>query len=57
MERGEVGPLKLPNLIFGTATFMNLYNREALLQSGTPLRTVGLALRYVSLAKKYSPEG
>ena len=39
------GPLRLPAIVFGTATFWNQYNTDEHLASSFPVRTVGLALR------------
>ncbi|KAI0721979.1 Aldo/keto reductase [Cerioporus squamosus] len=41
-----VGPLALPEIVFGAATFSNYYTSEDLLASDVPVRTVRLALRY-----------
>ncbi|KAG7096589.1 hypothetical protein E1B28_004008 [Marasmius oreades] len=40
------GPLNLPGLVFGAATFSNFYNADSHLTSLTPVRTTRLALRY-----------
>ncbi|PPQ68782.1 hypothetical protein CVT24_007723, partial [Panaeolus cyanescens] len=41
-----VGPLNLPPIVFGAASFSKLYNAEHHLSSALPIRTVRLALRY-----------
>lgn len=43
--QGEVGLMRLPELLFGAAAFSNQYNTSDHLSSTTPLRTVRLALR------------
>ncbi|TFK56046.1 Aldo/keto reductase [Heliocybe sulcata] len=43
---GELLPLRLPELVFGAATFSYHYNTEDFLTTDVPLRTVRLALRY-----------
>ncbi|EMD40999.1 hypothetical protein CERSUDRAFT_131452 [Gelatoporia subvermispora B] len=42
----EIGSLKLPEIVFGAASFSHQYNSEGHIRSYTPLRTVRLALRY-----------
>ncbi|RPD62043.1 Aldo/keto reductase [Lentinus tigrinus ALCF2SS1-7] len=42
----SIGPLALPDIVFGAATFSNNYNSDDLLASDVPVRTVRLALRY-----------
>ncbi|KAI0751260.1 Aldo/keto reductase [Daedaleopsis nitida] len=42
----EIGPLALPEIVFGAATFSGQYNSDATIASDTPVRTVRLALRY-----------
>ncbi|KAI0347003.1 Aldo/keto reductase [Trametopsis cervina] len=42
----ELGPMGLPELMFGAASFSNQYNADDHLSSVVPLRTVRLALRY-----------
>ncbi|GJE84764.1 aldo/keto reductase [Phanerochaete sordida] len=41
-----IGALGLPEIVFGAATFHTVYNSTDYFSSGTPLRTVRLALRY-----------
>ncbi|KAI0092548.1 Aldo/keto reductase [Irpex rosettiformis] len=42
----KIGPLQLPELVFGAAAFSSQYNIAEHLSSTVPLRTVRLALRY-----------
>lgn len=44
----EIGPLALPEIVFGAATFSGQYNSEATIASDVPVRTVRLALRYAA---------
>lgn len=41
----KLGPLNLPSIVFGAATFSSLYNAEEVFTSYTPLRATRLALR------------
>ena len=45
VSQDEVGPMKLPDLVFGAAAFSDQYNTTNHLSSVIPLRTVRLALR------------
>ncbi|TBU32214.1 Aldo/keto reductase [Dichomitus squalens] len=51
----DIGPLGLPQIIFGAATFSGSYNSEATIASDVPVRTVRLALRYGIRAFDTSP--
>ncbi|KAH9167620.1 Aldo/keto reductase [Lactarius sanguifluus] len=42
----SIGPLHLPELISGAATWSHFYNEEETLSTDIPLRTIRLALRY-----------
>ncbi|KAI9455792.1 Aldo/keto reductase [Lactarius psammicola] len=42
----SIGPLHLPELISGAATWSHFYNKEETLSTDVPLRTIRLALRY-----------
>ncbi|KAH9987899.1 NADP-dependent oxidoreductase domain-containing protein [Russula compacta] len=42
----KIGPLNLPELVSGAATWSNLYNDADSLSTDVPLRTIRLALRY-----------
>ncbi|KAI0662939.1 Aldo/keto reductase [Cubamyces menziesii] len=42
----KVGPMQLPEIVFGAATFSNVYNDDSLIKSDIPVRTTRLALRY-----------
>jgi len=52
---GQLGPLQLPELIFGAAPLSNSYNSDTHLASFTPFRTIRLALRYGIRAFDTSP--
>ncbi|KAI1793007.1 Aldo/keto reductase [Ganoderma leucocontextum] len=51
----QSGPLELPEIVFGGATFSAFYNSEATIASDVPVRTVRLALRYNIRAFDTSP--
>ncbi|KAI0643697.1 Aldo/keto reductase [Trametes meyenii] len=42
----EVGPMHLPEIVFGAATFSATYNEDSVIASDIPVRTTRLALRY-----------
>lgn len=50
LQEEKIGPLDLPELVSGAATWSHFYNEEDKLSTDVPLRTIRLALRYV-----YSP--
>ncbi|KAI0637704.1 Aldo/keto reductase [Trametes polyzona] len=52
---GEVGPMGLPEIVFGAATFSNTYNEDSTIASDIPVRTTRLALRYGINAFDTSP--
>ncbi|KAI0829347.1 Aldo/keto reductase [Trametes gibbosa] len=43
---GKIGPMGLPEIVFGAATFSNTYNSDSTIASDIPVRTTRLALRY-----------
>jgi D-arabinose 1-dehydrogenase len=47
VQEETIGPLHLPELISGAATWSHFYNKEETLSTDVPLRTIRLALRYV----------
>ncbi|KAI0773784.1 Aldo/keto reductase [Fomes fomentarius] len=51
----EIGPLALPEIVLGAATFSSYYNSDATIAGDTPVRTVRLALRYGIRAFDTSP--
>ncbi|KAI0363725.1 Aldo/keto reductase [Pilatotrama ljubarskyi] len=51
----EIGPMRLPEIVFGAATFSNTYNSDSTIASDIPVRTVRLALRYGINAFDTSP--
>ncbi|EIW62146.1 Aldo/keto reductase [Trametes versicolor FP-101664 SS1] len=42
----KIGPMGLPEIVFGAATFSNTYNSDSTIASDIPVRTTRLALRY-----------
>ncbi|KAH9950094.1 NADP-dependent oxidoreductase domain-containing protein [Amylocystis lapponica] len=55
LHLGEIGPLHLPEIVFGAASFSSFYNGNDHLAGPTPIRTVRLALRYGIRAFDTSP--
>ncbi|KAI0771534.1 Aldo/keto reductase [Trametes elegans] len=54
-SRGAVGPMRLPEIVFGAATFSNTYNPDSAIAGDIPVRTARLALRYGIAAFDTSP--
>ncbi|CDO74134.1 hypothetical protein BN946_scf185043.g184 [Trametes cinnabarina] len=55
LQLGKIGPLELPEIVFGAATFSTIYNDESVVTSDVPVRTARLALRYGINAFDTSP--
>ncbi|KAI8984995.1 Aldo/keto reductase [Trametes punicea] len=55
LHLNKLGSMQIPEIVFGAATYSNIYNDDSVITSDIPVRTARLALRYGINAFDTSP--